>query len=664
MLTTIRIEYKNETISLALYEGIEAEELISVITSSFHITESIIGLRDSNGIIFLPKFICQNVSNIQRTSYDLLVKGQKSSLSITIPKLPEHRSTQNIITKEENNLIDTLRFLRMDGFLNKSEEKKLLDMFDKGSSDMIGILHDYKLNGDFQNLKESLKQLAGRSQPQIYRKEIIRPRTDAGYRSRRPLSAARLTESANINSTQAMLIGAVHGLEKKNLLDEQVVCIIKTLILEENTEVIKLLNSYIAHIIDERELCPRLQRLSERMSTYIERPSSPLPRKNSLLEFVSNIISAYIRDRGDVELLQKLIEYENEFVLSAFDVFESDQDQENLLDTLLKIIAKFKRMGVNKDSVSAAGFYDGGILQPEIPRPMETRGKARRSRPFTIETDIRAEFPLNEGSSEEIEEVNLPDAGLVYVTRGKKTEPKQVVDSYSFEEFKETGALDELSDELIGVLKWALMNEETVLKEAYNIWKVTSDKKLLGSILKSVCTKLFETALKDNLSNEKIELYKRTKGAKVKKLTENLRKTGNLMEFIKEIGKLANEPKKAIAKVKVPLEDTKNEEGESELINDILAALEADGIISKSDSNMVSKLYKKGNKEVANAFQVFKQDHNFDLLGKNLLNIISSTQDNTAHNPKTFEECAKYFKVHYFITSRTKESWMRRVKRI
>ena len=150
-----------------------------------------------------------------------------------------------------------------------------------------------------------------------------------------------------MNSTQAMLIGAVHELEEKKLLDEQAVCTVKTLILEENHEVIKLLNSYVAHMIDERELCERLQKLSDRMSTYIERPSSPLPRKDSLLEFVNSFAKTYIRDKEEVALLQKLIEDENEFVLSAFDVFESDKDQENLLDTLLRIVGKYKRMGLS-----------------------------------------------------------------------------------------------------------------------------------------------------------------------------------------------------------------------------------------------------------------------------------------------------------------------------
>lgn len=637
MLVTIKIEYENESISVALYEGIEVEELTNVITSSFHVAGSIIGLRDTNGVIFLPRFVCRNIPDIQQTTYELLVKGQKSSRPNAIPKRSE--PIQQVVVKEDNGLVDILKYLKMDGFINRTEEKNLLEMLDKSDSELVRILNNYKTNGNFQSLKESLKQLSGKSQPQIRWQENIRPRTDAGYRSRRPLSAARLTENANINSTQAMLIGAVHELEKTNLLDEQAVCIIKTLILEENPEVLKLLNGYIAHIIPEREVCSRLQRLSERMSTYIERPSSPLPRKSSLLEFVNTIISTYIRDADDVELLQKLIEYENEFVLSAFDVFESDQDQENLLDTLIRILEKFKRMGINKDSVTAAGFYDGGILQPEIPRPTETRGRARRSRaqPFALEIDNgpTGEFPLNEGTSgpeEEAEEVNLPDAGLVYVTRGKKVkeEVKRKAERFNptFKDFKETGAIDRMESELIGILKWGLNHEDSALKGAYNTWKVTKDNKLFQNIIESICTKLLETALNENLTSEQIQLYqtsKENKDVEVINLIEDLRKTGKLTEFIEELKEVINEAKEA-GDNNEPVDENKNEEENDELVVDILSALETDGKISKNDCKVLNEMYKKGDGDVHNALQKFKQDHDFELLGDNLSKLINSKQ--------------------------------------
>ena len=167
---------------------------------------------------------------------------------------------------------------------------------------------------------------------------------------------------ARINSTQAMLIGVIHDLEESSMLDKHTVSLVKTLILEENGEVFKVLNTYLAHIIDERELAFRIQRLTDREIPFMERPTSPLPRKDSLLSFINNLAFNFIRDRDDIQLLHKLIEDENEFVISAFDVFESDNDTENLLDTLLRIVEKYRGMGISRNSVTATGFYDGNII--------------------------------------------------------------------------------------------------------------------------------------------------------------------------------------------------------------------------------------------------------------------------------------------------------------
>jgi hypothetical protein len=43
-----------------------------------------------------------------------------------------------------------------------------------------------------------------------------------------------------------------------------------------------------------------------------------------------------------LDLLNQLILEENEFVLSCFEVFDSDRDYENLIDSLQRILNKHK----------------------------------------------------------------------------------------------------------------------------------------------------------------------------------------------------------------------------------------------------------------------------------------------------------------------------------
>lgn len=52
------------------------------------------------------------------------------------------------------------------------------------------------------------------------------------------------------------------NLEHQNFLNEQTASIIKNFILEENVEVFRLINSYIAKIIDDHELCSKLIRFA------------------------------------------------------------------------------------------------------------------------------------------------------------------------------------------------------------------------------------------------------------------------------------------------------------------------------------------------------------------------------------------------------------------
>jgi len=67
----------------------------------------------------------------------------------------------------------------------------------------------------------------------------------------------------------------------------------------------------------------------------MERPMSPIPKnKKQLLQFVNSMAQYHFSDKEDLDMLNKLIQEENEFVLSCFDVFDSDKDYENLIDSL------------------------------------------------------------------------------------------------------------------------------------------------------------------------------------------------------------------------------------------------------------------------------------------------------------------------------------------
>lgn len=52
------------------------------------------------------------------------------------------------------------------------------------------------------------------------------------------------------------------NLENQNMLDEHTASVLKNLILEDNVEIFRLINGYIAKVIDEHELCVKLTRVA------------------------------------------------------------------------------------------------------------------------------------------------------------------------------------------------------------------------------------------------------------------------------------------------------------------------------------------------------------------------------------------------------------------
>lgn len=72
---------------------------------------------------------------------------------------------------------------------------------------------------------------------------------------------------------------------------------------------------------------------------------------------MNSLTRYHFTEKEDIELLNKLIQEENEFVLSCFDVFDSDKDHENLIDSLSRILDKSKSMGLQHQKIMPSAFY-------------------------------------------------------------------------------------------------------------------------------------------------------------------------------------------------------------------------------------------------------------------------------------------------------------------
>lgn len=96
----------------------------------------------------------------------------------------------------------------------------------------------------------------------------------------------------------------------------------------------------------------------------LDRPMSPIPKnKKQLLSFVNSLTRYHFKDKEDIDMLNRLIQEENEFVLSCFDVFDSDKDHENLIDSLQRILDKSRNLGFQYQKITPSSFYN--YEQPE-----------------------------------------------------------------------------------------------------------------------------------------------------------------------------------------------------------------------------------------------------------------------------------------------------------
>jgi hypothetical protein len=245
-----------------------------------------------------------------------------------------------------------------------------------------------------------------------------------------------------------------------------------------------------------------------------------------------------------------------------------------------------------------------------------------------------------------------------------------------------------MRDEVVGTLRWAIKNHERTLDGAYETFKLTSDANLFQSTVSSICGKILDKTMSDRYSKEQVARFKEKKkqrDSSILKLIEEFRKSGNLMEFVSDLGpiitqetpKAAKIPEPPVKKQKPekpaeiikqqpmeiqdytynPQEEQKDQtpedsnEEETDVAADIINSLETERKISKDDTMALMEMYNKGSKEIFDAIQEFKRDHDFESLGNKLIPLLrpskkADKKKSKKKKYKTFAECIEFFKVN------------------
>lgn len=257
--------------------------------------------------------------------------------------------------------------------------------------------------------------------------------------------------------TQQAFIQVVLDMENQGMLEESLLGILKTLILDENIDVIREFERYFNQDITIHQLAKTLNRQAEKLTHYIERPQSPTPKKDELMILVNTVVKNQIPDVEDIETITKLIGEENEFVFAAFDVFVSDRDEEELLDSLVRCVYKYKnRNKPNLKIISAGQFY-----------------------PNSKNTPPKTEIAKNSND----------------------TKLLSIIHSENLEDF--------LSNEEFGMLVELLEQNNETIHQVFDEFHLDYNSLKLVERLQQICSETFDGILQENFTEDQVNFIKR-----------------------------------------------------------------------------------------------------------------------------------------------------------
>eukprot|EP00742_Colponemidia_sp_Colp-10_P005009 GILJ01005352.1.p1 GENE.GILJ01005352.1~~GILJ01005352.1.p1 ORF type:complete len:1382 (-),score=208.70 GILJ01005352.1:217-4362(-) len=337
--------------NVTVYSGISQEDLQRLLEHVFDVSGKILGLEEENGPIMTLSTICQHPQCLQAKQYSLVIKSSRSRAGADDEPNPvwskrdesdysnarqaeqvlhagdemiEDKGQESPTSSRENQLYMFVdRLFRKD--LITSDERAMLHSLIRESDPIVLTAFEVcQIDRNVEDLKDVLVRVA--------RMNICRePRL----------------------ARQDKLLQAVALLVRTHQIDQREASVLKNLILAENPLVRAAFESFELNE-DGDELKDTLIKIVQRGTPGLDRPSSPTPQyKDTLVRLVVSLAQKKL-DTDELRILRQLLQENNEFLMSAFDVFEADQDQDELLDTVVRLVKKSKRDSVALQSSASA----------------------------------------------------------------------------------------------------------------------------------------------------------------------------------------------------------------------------------------------------------------------------------------------------------------------
>lgn len=163
-------------------------------------------------------------------------------------------------------------------------------------------------------------------------------------------------------------LSIANDLADLNLFENKHLAKIKQLILNENEDITTIFKFFCQDVIDMETLVNGINKiLNWTLDKNNRRPDSPdlVLNKNQLVKLIDSLNDSIFDDPADHILLRNLANYQNDFILAAYELYLSDHDIENFIDSVKRFINKYNKPVNNNNFVNQDKDVLGMIYNPE-----------------------------------------------------------------------------------------------------------------------------------------------------------------------------------------------------------------------------------------------------------------------------------------------------------
>ena len=429
----------------------------------------------------------------------------------------------------------------------------------------------------------------------------------------------------------------VNELTEKNFLDEHWGSKLKNLIIEDNEQITLLFRNYIKNIFDFKAFLSNLIRILNLncLNSDKNRPNSPTNFTFSLIEYIEKLYPQYFNDLNDIFLLKSNVD--NEFIIGAFEVFQSDFDFENFEDSLRRFLNRLKKpLQINHHN-------SHNIL------PLTNKNNKNSNRNNSNINNLNLKPQIIQSLRLNNNQIHIQQSGEEETK--KLNDSKKISESMSFTNKSPKKAINENTLKIIvknlhrdqrAIFNYSLVKNFNEIELFAQYYDTVMDENLLVRSVKIYCHKFLNDFILKEFKDNECQTIKNL----LKNRDKNLLKLFTYLSDHKDLKKLIDDIRKLLIKlveIKTSSEsepgsdfsldkkqvdvqnETVNDENTNVQIKNFLEMIKKVTFLSEEEKIDIIKKYKKKEPPAMTILNQYLKGRNISILKSNLTNLLRNS---------------------------------------